>query len=298
MPSRSPLTPIFDPKIRRGSVRVGTPVGSIVPEPPPTVPPAPGGGPTGWRLLMSEDFDTDVTLGTATTSGSSTVMTAYPNIGVYPTTYFDTSSHLGRPSGTQGQYDANATVSVSGGVLTKHLHTVGVRPKVCALLPRLPTDPSVTVSGSWTYQLYGRYEIVARFPDIIAGYKVAWLTWPISGGNTLNGEIDFPEHDLDQQTDTSAFLHHAPSTPAPHQHGSGSIAVDLTDWHTYTTEWSPGFVEFFIDGVSVFSDNDRIPAVPMRWVIQTETHLSATPPSTGAAGDVEIDSVAVWAYDP
>lgn len=254
---------------------------------------------TGWRPLMSEDFDTPVTLGTAAASGSSRVMSAYPNIGVYPTSYFDTSRNAGRPPATQGQYDANATVSVAGGVLTKHLHTVGVRPKVCALLPMLPVDdPAVTVSGSWTYQTYGRYEIVARFPDDIDGYKVAWLLWPMTGGNSLNGEIDFPEHDLGQQTHTAAFLHHAPSTPSPSQHGSGSIAVGLTGWHTYTTEWTPGKVEFFIDGVSVWDDTDRVPSQPMRWVIQTETQISSTPPSTSESGDVEIDSVAVWAYDP
>lgn len=260
----------------------------------PTPPPL-----TGWRPLMLEDFDTDVALGAATTSGSSTSMAAYPNIGVYPTSYYDTSDKFGRPQATRGQYDANATVSVSGGVLTKHLHSVGTRPKVCALLPRLPaSDPAVIATGLWTYQLYGRYEIVARFPDVMPGYKCAWLTWPMDGGNALNGELDFPETDFDALTSVGAFVHHAPSTPAPHQHGDGSISVDMTAWHTYTIEWTPGFVEFFLDGVSVFDDNDRIPAAPMRWVIQTETHLDAAPPGTGVAGDVEIDSVAVWAYDP
>jgi hypothetical protein len=300
----SPHRPIYKDTRKRGTiVSTGTMRGGGETEPPP--PPGGGGGTspppvTGWRPLMSEDFDIDVALGTAVTNPvTSTTMTAYTNIGVYPTTYYDTSIKLGRPASRAGQYDANATVSVSGGVLTKRLHSVGLRPKVCALVPHLPTtDPAVTVSGKWTYQLYGRYEIVARFPDVMPGYKCAWLTWPISGGNALNGELDYPETDFDVLTSVGAFVHHAPATPPPNQHGSGPIAVDMTQWHTYTLEWSPGLVTCLLDGVEVFRDTDRIPAVPMRWVIQTETHLSATPPSTSVAGNVEIDYLAVWAYDP
>jgi hypothetical protein len=254
--------------------------------------PVPTGNLPGWRFLMAEDFNTDVALG------------AYPGpyagkVDVYgpPTTsgtYYDTSRDpaYGRPPEKWGEYNARKTITVQGGVLRKHLHTEGVRPYVAALLPQIP---NVAKNGYWTYQTYGRYEVCARVANPMPGYKFAWLTWPLTGGNTLNGELDHPEQDFNDLSKVSFFVHHAPSTPSPHQHG-GSVACDLRQWHTFTIEWSPNLVVYRIDGKEVFRDTDRIPAQPMRWVLQTETHLSGTAPAVNVADDVEIDWLAMWAY--
>jgi hypothetical protein len=44
--------------------------------------------------------------------------------------------------------------------------------------------------------LYGRYSV--RFKaDPLAGFKIAWLLWPDSGVWPRDGEIDFPEGELD-----------------------------------------------------------------------------------------------------
>jgi hypothetical protein len=65
-------------------------------------------------------------------------------------------------------------------------------------------------------------------------------------------------------------------------------------WHEATIEWSPGRVEFFLDGVSIGAETARVPATPMHWVLQSETEVTATPtPDTSTAG-IEIDWVSVW----
>lgn len=249
--------------------------------------PMPTGDLPGWRYLMGEDFNTDCPLG------------SFPNaaytgkIEVPPNTWFDTSRNNGRPAATQGQYDAARVISVSEGVLRKRIHTEGTRPKVAVIFPKIPGVPTGT--GGWTYQTYGRYSLRARISAPMPGFKYAWLLWPSSNSNANDGEIDFPETGFDTLNTVGAFVHHAPSTPAPNQHGNSAIGCDLTKWHTFTTEWTPNLVKCFIDGTLVFQDTDRIPSTPMRWSIQTETNVGPTPPPVDVQGDVEIDWVAMWA---
>lgn len=252
----------------------------------------PKGDLPGWRYLMGEDFDTDLPLG-------GNFMQAYPLIGFYgqPYTtgaYYDTSRNVGRPTASQGLYSTPRVISVSEGVLRKRLHTEGVRPMVAALCPHIP---GYVRSGYWSYQTYGRYTIRARFPNVMPGYKCAWLLWPQSDDSSIHGEIDFPERDFDNLTAVGGFVHHAPKVPDPHQWSMGSYQINMTQWHTYTMEWSPGLVRFILDGAVVGTHTERIPAAPMRWVIQTETRVGSTPPQVTVQGDVEIDWLAMWAYD-
>lgn len=255
--------------------------------------PMPDSDVPGFSLIWNDDFDIDCPLGG--------FPTAYAGrVDHYPPTYFDTSRNAGRPAATQGQYDAARTVSVSNSVLRKWLHseydpaTQAYRPKVCALLPVIP---STVTSNKWRYQTYGRYAIRARVMNPMPGFKFAWLLWPQSDSRPLDGEIDNPEQNFDVLSQVGAFVHHAPDTPSPAQH-SYTGACDLTQWHTFVTEWSPNLVRVIRDGVEVMRDTDRIPSKPMRWVIQTETTVTAAPPAPTVQGIVEIDWSASWKYAP
>ncbi|MEI6622988.1 MAG: glycoside hydrolase family 16 protein, partial [Actinomycetes bacterium] len=70
--------------------------------------------------------------------------------------------------------------------------------------------------------------------------------------------------------------------------------VDPTAWHVYETAWSPGKVEFFVDGVSIGSSTTNVPTTAMHWVLQMETQISSTAPPTTAQGHVQIDWVKVY----
>jgi hypothetical protein len=73
-----------------------------------------------------------------------------------------------------------------------------------------------------------------------------------------------------------------------------STNTTYTSWHTAIIEWSPTKTNFILDGNSIGSSTTRIPNTPMHWVMQTETSLDGSPPSNTAAGNIQIDWVAVY----
>ncbi len=143
-------------------------------------------------------------------------------------------------------------------------------------------------------QTYGRYAIRFR-ADAVKGYKAAWLLWPKSGTWPRDGEIDFPEGNLDQKI--SAFMHRQGATAGSDQDAYNTQST-FTSWHTAVIEWGPGQTRFLLDGTVIGTSTSRIPNTAMHWVIQTETALDGTTPADSAQGHVQIDWVAVWSYAP
>lgn len=221
----------------------------------------------GWDLVLAEDFTRDAAL------------------GQFDSVYPGWSGYDGaRDTSRNGTYNSDAVVSVSNGVVDKHLHSQGGAAQVAALTP--------AINGrAWDGQLYGRYSVRFR-ADNVPGYKIAWLLWP-SNDDWTQGEIDFPEADLDSTI--SGFSHDVngnPSRNAWHVDTGSS----MNDWHTATIEWTPESVTFVLDGkAQSTSDRSAIPQDPMRWVLQTETALDGGAPSAGASGHVQVDWVAAWA---
>ncbi len=228
----------------------------------------------GWRQIFTDDFATAVPLG----SFPATVSAKW---GAYPSPWKDTS--------TFGIYSPTKVVSVANGILTKHIHTDNGVPRVAALLPRLPGTAQNGIT-------YGRF--AARFrADSLPGYKVAWLLWPDSDDHWADGEIDFPETNLDKSS-TWAFVHRTGSLGRDDQ-ASFNVPIDLRGWHNVVIEWSPNLVVFRLDGVEVGRTAERVPTTAMHWVLQTETAMDITSaPSPSVSGDVQLDWVAAWVYDP
>jgi hypothetical protein len=245
-----------------------TPTTTVAPTTTATTP-APGGRTDlpGWKLVFNEDFTRSV--------ASGSFLSTYTNFGAYPWGWLDTSK--------RGHYDPSI-VSVSGGMLNMHLYTSsdGIH-HVAAPYPKLP--------GGGSDQLYGRYSVRFR-ADPVDGYKAAWLLWPQSNVWS-DGEIDFPEGDL---TGTiSAFMHYVGAPTEQDYFGTG---VGFGNWHVATTEWSPNKVVFSFDGRVIGTSTRHVPAKPMHYVLQTETELgSAAVPST-TAGNVQVDWVSIWSYQP
>ena len=231
--------------------------------------------------MFVDDFATDVPLG------------AFPEAvsakwGAYPYPWNDSSKN--------GTYSAGAVVSVSDGVLNKDIHTEGRRHLVAALMPKVSDAPEHGI-------LYGRFAVRFR-ADIIPGYKVAWMLWPDSGTNIRgsrsgtggNGEIDFPERDLDSPY-LGGFVHHQDGRRNEDQERF-RVPFDGSAWHTTVIEWSPDLVVFTLDGVEIGRTTTRVPNTSMHWILQTETELTSKAPSAAARGNVQVDWVAAWAYDP
>jgi hypothetical protein len=249
------------------------------PTPTPTPTPAPSPSYPGFSAspIFTEDFTTDCAEGEFVSKYGS-------RWALYNDGWQDTSK--------KGRYNTK-NISVAGGVATIRMFTSSTadssgvfRPQVCAAQPKINGSTDL-------YQLYGRYEYRIK-ADAVDGYKVAWLLWPRSGVWPRDGEIDFPEADLNGGT-VSAFMHRQNGSSGSDQDHFGS-AVTLKDWHTYALEWTPNRCEFFIDGKSIGKSTSRIPNTPMRFVCQNETELNSTFPAKTAVAKVYIDSFKTWKY--
>jgi beta-glucanase (GH16 family) len=122
------------------------------------------------------------------------------------------------------------------------------------------------------------------------GYKAAWLLWPDSGSWPADGEIDFPEGDLPGTI--SAFAHFANPQGGQNAFVTG---VKWNAWHTATTEWLPGRINFYLDGQLIGTSTKQVPTHAMHWVLQTETALNGTRPSPSSVGHVYVDWVVAYA---
>lgn len=222
----------------------------------------------GWRQIFAEDFPTNAALGSFPGPGYSA------RWSVYPDGTRDTAGQNGKPS----RYYPSKVVSVRGGVLHKYLHTENGTPMAAALLPKTAAP-----------QTYGRYAVRFR-ADSLAGFKAAWLLWPDSGRWPHDGEIDFPEGNLNGTI--YAFMHHLGATSGSQQDWFKTDAT-FTDWHTAVIEWAPEGVTFILDGRIIGVSTQRIPNTPMHYVLQTESCLYECP-TADTAGYLQIDWVAIY----
>jgi Glycosyl hydrolases family 16 len=222
----------------------------------------------GWHQIFTDNFATNVPLGSFPAAVSSK-WTAYNG-------FADTSGH--------GTYDPSKVISVANGVMTMHLHTENGTHLVSAPLPIIPGH-----SSAYQGQTYGRYAVRFR-ADPVPGYKTAWLLWPDDNKWNPEGEIDFPEGNLDSTI--GAFMHHR-GNPSM-QESYPTSATYNSSWHTAVIEWTPANVTFTLDGTVIGNDTNTsvIPDTSMHWVLQTET--TPTGPTDTAAGDVQIDWVTMY----
>lgn len=224
---------------------------------------APLGDLPGWKQVFVDDFTTAAPLGTFLTSP------AYKDKWTSYNGYADTSG--------VGLYAPDRVLSVSDGALDMYLHAENGRALGAAPIPLF--------DGKWSGQTYGRFSVRFR-ADPLPGYGAGWLLWPNSD-NWNEGEIDFPEGDLDKQ-----FWAHNHCLGNPEQScWSKDTHTAFTGWHTATIEWVPGAVTFFLDGVSLGTSN-QAPSTRMHLVLQTAT--TGVQPAANTAGHVQIDWVSIW----
>jgi hypothetical protein len=245
----------------------------------------------GWRQVFADDFSNEtVPLGSFSgcrhsrhkrCSGLRNYPTAYRNWWAYPDRWSDSR---------YGTYFPSRVLSIKGGALDYHIHTQTVRGvtyhMVAAPVPRVPS----LVRGHGI--LYGRFVLRARF-DSLPGYHVAFLLWPNNGIWPRDGEIDFPETDLDHSS-VSAFVHWG--SRAHPRFDYFSSHARLTRWHTYAIDWLPTGVSFYLDGRLLGVSREHVPRTPMHWVLQADTFTGQPAPSDGTAGDIQI--AWITAYKP
>jgi beta-glucanase (GH16 family) len=233
-----------------------------------------------WHQIFRDDFNREVPLG-GYPSHHDCGGRVYPASKWcrYPNGWHDTSG--------LGTYMPSRVMSNHDGILDLYLHTFRGVPRVAAPVPLLPGS----IGGHTRDLRYGRYAV--RFTSApLHCYKTAWLLWPDSGVWPRDGEIDFPEGNLDSTI--HGFVHYQNGTSGSDQYAMPDTGVTYRRWHTAVILWRPRFVRFRLDGRLVGQTRKRIPNTPMHWVLQTETGLGGCVPSPRTAGHVRIDWVAVW----
>jgi hypothetical protein len=215
----------------------------------------------GWHQIFTEDFATDAAVG----SFSSIYGTRWQ-------VYGDGSKDNGN-----GLYFPSKVLSVANGLLNIHIHTENGIHMGGAVVAQLP--------GLTAGLTYGRFTIRIR-ADSLPGFSVSATIWPDSD-QSGEGFILFPDGDLDNT------IHWWVNYAQPGGPGEGQdTSTTFTQWHTATTEWSPGDVKFIFDNRVVGDVTTGVPSTPHHLVIQTDT-CSCQP--TASAGDVQVDWVAIYA---
>lgn len=236
--------------------------------------------------MQREDFNTTVALGSWPTDQSAPA--GYTGWSTYENGAGDTRYRNGDTTGG-GIMRPGEVLSVSNSCLDWYIHTAGGEHKVADPLP-----PAVGPGLNGGY-INGRYQFRMR-SDLLPAYKTAWLLWPDSETWPRDGEIDFPEGDLDWRP--GAFVHYQDATTGGEQDEHlSSAAFEYADWHTYTLEWWPNYVKLLIDGVGFGTTWWRVPNTAMHWVLETETTLGVTLPDPATAGHVLLDWLIQYSFD-
>lgn len=235
-----------------------------------------------WRHIFYDDFTKNAAVGSWGEDWDADKIVYTGAQGqqwrAYPKSYKDTYDK--RP------YRSDKVLSVQNGLLNFHLHSVDGQPA--------GANPSPLIKNGSQYQTYGRYSARLRVDNPnLNEYYVAWLLWPQTEVWPDDGEIDFPEGSL--AGTASAFHHYAGSGSyggcRPNCQAGAGTSAKFTDWHTYTVEWAPNFVKFYVDGQVILSATEHIPNKPMRWQLQTETKGLGS-----GNGNLMVDWVSVWEY--
>jgi beta-glucanase (GH16 family) len=244
----------------------------------------PVGNLSGWRQIFVDDFTGTIALGEWSECSSEPFICSglrepyRTNWWAYTEGWADTSKN--------GTYSPSKVLSVADGVLDMYIHTKNGVHRVAA-----PVPLTYGRDGSLG-QLYGRYVIRFR-ADSLHGYKIVSLLWPTSEIWPRDGEIDFPEGNLDATI--AGYVHRQNATVGNDQDAFFSDVPMSGSWHTTIIEWEPDMIRFILDGQVIGTSTKRIPNTPMHWVIQTETNLNGYEPADNVAGHVLIDWVAVYA---
>ncbi|MDN3025839.1 glycoside hydrolase family 16 protein [Streptomyces sp. S.PB5] len=201
------------------------------------------------------------------------------NWWAYPTGWRDTANDRGRS--VVGVYHPEDTVSVGPAANGDGRMFIRMwRPADGG-----PVHAAAVVPRAVMQMKYGKYSARIKVTKVAPGYKSAWLHY---GGGC---EMDHPEGNW--SGDLTAFHHPCGGGEQGWFPGSD----DWTEWHTVSTEWTPGHVRFFVDGRQIGHDTRKVPDRPLSWVLQNESSLEGPGAAPGSSAQLDITWVAAYAYD-
>ena len=228
-------------------------------------PPPPNGDPGNWKLIFHDGFNgtrLDPAHWTTGWFGSGVTWPVAPN--------------------APECFDPRR-VSVGGGSLNV---SVAVQPEVCEGETRPYSAGIVTSNGKFSYR-YGFAQIRARVVVSAAGVVYDWPDFWTDGQHwPADGEDDIVEG-LHGQL---CWHFHSPLGAR----GNCDTTPVTPGWHTFGSDWEPGSVTYYYDGVRVGRIHHGVTSAPMYLILG----LGADPQYGGPsrAATFRVDYVRVWQH--
>jgi len=184
------------------------------------------------------------------------------------------SGNIALPGDGSVHLQVTPTPSTCGGV---------TRPYTGALASSNPSDGRTSGGFQYTYGAVEARVYVPASGTRIANWPAVWTdgqTWPTDG-----------EDDIMEGLSGQACYHfHSPSG------GPGACpAAGYVGWHTFASDWEPGSVTYYYDGVQVGQITTGITASPM-YLILSNTVSSTYGGPTVAPADLQVDYIRVWQH--
>ena len=236
----------------------------------PTTTPQPVGISGSWNLVLDSEF-----------SGSSL------NTSVWQPGWYGTTGFTGPVNSSETACYSPSNVTFPGDG-TMHL-SVTHTPSTCGGVARSWTGSIVTTnpedgraSGGFQYT-YGVAEARVYIPSDgtqIANWPAFWTdgqSWPADGEDDIMEAIN---------NDVCSTFHDPLGTP--------HVCNDLITpgWHTFASDWQPGSVTYYYDGVKVGTVTTGVTTAPMYLIL--DNTVDSTDYSNNAADAMQVQYVRVW----
>jgi beta-glucanase (GH16 family) len=184
------------------------------------------------------------------------------------------SSNVTFPGDGTVHLKVTAAPSTCGGV---------THPYTGALLSTNPSDGRASGGYQYTYGVAEARVYIPAAGSKVANWPAVWTDgqppWP------ANGEDDV----MEGLGGKSCFHFHSPAG------GPGAcVAGSFAGWHTFASDWEPGSVTYYYDGVKVGQITTGITSSPMYLVL--DNTVSAQSPQLARSADMQVDYVRVWQH--
>lgn len=144
--------------------------------------------------------------------------------------------------------------------------------------------------------LYGRVEVRAKLPKTGGTWPAIWMmpTESAYGGWPNSGEIDIMEHIGNNYGNVFGTIHTGAYNHILGTHSGGGINIDnVTDeFHTYTLEWYPTHMDWYIDDIHIFNFENEY-KTSAEWPFDKPFHLLLNIAVGGDLGG-RIDQSGEW----
>lgn len=239
----------------------------------------------GWRLVWSDEFD------------AGPLDTTRWNVRNNSWVDYDSACITSRPE----------NVFVADGLLTlraqRETYTCGgggTRSYTTAYLTTQTGQPD----GSFRY---GRFEIRAKSPNGPTNSQGLWPAFWMRPDDGGNGEIDVVELPggaaYYRATTAAVFYSYTPQVKSDHRYTFPNGSYPGDGFHTYTTEWEPDEIRWYVDGVLIWQRDpadlpwfDEVFHKPyhLRLNFQVGGWLGEPTSATTFPADFQVDYVRVY----